>query len=164
MGPAATADRAGYLVVTGVAVCYQAADKALQEGRRMLPAAIRLVLEETHWPAAPFPAAIDPHPGLRGGGLSLLLQHLHHRLIRIDDAALQQMLFQPSVQGLQPGLGRLDHPVGHGGPAQRNALPRPDLLLPVQRQAVHVLPSHGIGYVEGEARLCLIRREGAFTE
>ena len=149
MRPAAAPHRARHLVISGIAVRYQAAGIAFQERRRVLSAAVRLVLKETDRPAAPFSAAVDPHPGLRSGGLPVLLQHLDHRLVRIDDSALQQMLFQHPAQRFQPSLGCLDHPVGHGGTAQRYSLPLPDLLLPVQRQTIHIFAHHDVGHRGG---------------
>ena len=62
------------------------------------------------------------------------------------------------VQRLQPALGTPDHPVGHGGPAQLHTLSRPDLLLPGQRNSVHILLRHNICHSRGRCQRVLHKR------
>ena len=97
-------------------------------------------------------AGIQPHPGFRGRGLSVLLQHLHNGLIRMDYGMGQKFLLHVLVQGLQPGLRALDHPVCHGGTAEGNPFSGPDLFLPGQGQAIHILLGHDVGHGRGRGQ------------
>ena len=89
-------------------------------------------------------AGVQPHPGFRGRGLSVLLQHLHNGLIRMDHGMGQKFLLHVLVQGLQPTLTAPDYPVCHGGAAEGNSFSDPDLFLPGQGQAIHILLGHDV--------------------
>ena len=97
-------------------------------------------------------AGVQPHPGFRGRGLPVLLQHLHNGLIRMDYGMGQKFLLHVLVQGLQPTLTAPDYPVCHGGAAEGNSFPDPDLFLPGQGQAIHILLDHNICHSRGRGQ------------
>ena len=72
----------GKQVIALVAIRHQSSGKALQKSLRPLSAAVRLVLKEAHLVPDQGGAGVQPHPGLGGCGLSVLLQNLHNGLIR----------------------------------------------------------------------------------
>ena len=144
MTPTSAADHTVHQVVSGIAVCYQTAGETFQKRCRVLAAAIRLVFEVSNRFTAAVIAGIHPHTRLARGGLSLLLQHLHHSLVCMNYGTLQKSLFHAPVQWFQPGLRALDHPVGHRGTGKADPLPFPNLFLSGQRQSVHILLRHHI--------------------
>ena len=89
----------GKQVIALVAVRHESTGKAFQECLRPLSAAVRLVLKEAHLVPDQGGAGIQPHPGSRGCGLSVLLQHLHNSLIRMDHGMGQKFLLHVFVQG-----------------------------------------------------------------
>ncbi len=76
-------------------------------------------------------STVQPHVALGLGILSLLVQNLQLRLVRMKQLALKELIVKLSINGSQPIVGATDQPVGHG------LLQVPFLLLPVQRRAHH---------------------------
>lgn len=62
--------------------------------------------------------AVHPHPGIPFRFFAGLVQHLHHRLIRVDDAGFQKLCLHLLPNRLPEGAGRVNHPIGYGGPGQ----------------------------------------------
>ena len=120
----------GKQVVALVSVRYEGTVKAIQKSPRPFPATVRLVLKETYLVPDQCGTSIQPHPGFRGRGLSILLQYLHNDFIRMNHGMVQKLLLHVLVQGLQPTLTALDYPVRHGCAAEGNSFSGPDIFLP----------------------------------
>src|SRR5215475_3932805 len=105
-------------------------------------------------------SAVRPNaPGAREG--EFFIQHLHTGVVRADHFRFEQYLFGPSVQRLQQ-TSALRQPAAHGLAGDVGAVPRKDLLLPVQGQVVGSLSDNHLRQQAGPrgALLNRLRRLG----
>ena len=93
-------------------------------------------------------------------GFPVLFQHLHHGLVRMDDRLFQKPLLHVLVQRLQPGLAALNHPVGHGSPAQGNAFSFQIFSCLARGSPSTYFCAIMYATVEAEARECFISGTG----
>ena len=109
-------------VVAAVAVGLQEAAIVVQQAHRYLGAAARDIVEQHHrlrWR----PARLYPHVAVRCCFLSGRLEHLHRRLVDVEERRLELRVAHQVVQRLQQ-FSRAHHPARKGLARHRHAVAR----------------------------------------
>ena len=119
--------------------------EACQELLWMFRATSRLVLIQDNRRICIPAGAVQPHIAIALGCLSRLVKHLQSSLIRMENISFEQLLMQALIHRNQIVLRGSQNPVGHGLPAQLNALAVHLLLLSVQRRTHDEFLGHDIG-------------------
>lgn len=106
--------------------------EACQKLLWMLSTPSRLVLIQDNGLVRISAGTIQPHVAAALRCLSRLVENLQGRFICMEDFSSEQLLMQAVIHGSQIVLRGSQNPVGHGLPAQLDALTIHLLLLPIQ--------------------------------
>lgn len=104
-----------------------------------------LVIVQHHRPHRIAGCPIYPHITLLPGLPAILPQHGQRGLIRVENLTLQQLLVQSMEKAGKIMLIRIDDPIGHSLPGNRQPPPLQLLFLPVKGKGQRILAVHNMG-------------------